>query len=358
MDEFEVSTLEYNNRLRLMESTLPQCEGLPRSEWISKCVILHNPFGTPVARGICVSISSDLVVGSAGPLGDLHVAVQISRSLCESEVPDEWRFSVRAWSITHVFYNGASFHDHEQRDIYNKLQSTPPSVTLKAGSRPYNSVIRQPTPQPTRKSSSLLTTADINSVSSQICCKKNCVQPFPRQKIEVLRQRMYSSTQFQFRQHLKLDVHRQIHDDGDGNSVVTLEGMDICLTAWRIIMGVSKTTFYRYADLAKAGTRAGAHGNLGTTKPRQGTLQATATLRCLLDKAADHMPHKSKALMSGERVVSMSLPSSWKWVDSLSQLNEVNERYGLNQISSSNLSKIQRVSFLEYDAKRPGDNFA
>jgi hypothetical protein len=60
----------------------------------------------------------------------------------------------------------------------------------------------------------------------------------------------------------------------------------------------------------------------------------------MLQKAADHMAHKSKALMSGVRVVSMSLPASWKWVDSLAQLNEVNDKYGLKEISSSNLSKI------------------
>lgn len=53
---------------------------------------------------------------------------------------------------------------------------------------------------------------------------------------------------------MKLDVHRWIHDDGEGNPVVTLVGMDVSLTAWKLITGVSKTTFYEYVHLAKART--------------------------------------------------------------------------------------------------------
>lgn len=90
---------------------------------------------------------------------------------------------------------------------------------------------------------------------------------------------------------MKLNVHRQIHDDGEGNSVDTLEGLDVCLSAWKLIMGVSKTIIYKYADLAKAGTWPSAHGNLGTSKPRQEILQVNATLSCLLKKVANDMLH-------------------------------------------------------------------
>ena len=39
-------------------------------------------------------------------------------------------------------------------------------------------------------------------------------------------------------------------------------------------------------------------------------------------------------------------------------MNEVNTSFGLKEVSLSNLSKIRQRSFEEYDAKRPGDNFA
>ena len=39
-------------------------------------------------------------------------------------------------------------------------------------------------------------------------------------------------------------------------------------------------------------------------------------------------------------------------------MNEVNKPFGLKDVSLSNVSKIRRHSFEEYDAKKPGDNFA
>jgi hypothetical protein len=84
-------------------------EGVPRHFWTTKCVSLHNDNGIAVGEGICHSVKSDLVVGSTGPLRNTQVAVQISKSLKPDEFPDDWRYSVRAWPIIHVFYNGASF---------------------------------------------------------------------------------------------------------------------------------------------------------------------------------------------------------------------------------------------------------
>jgi hypothetical protein len=50
-----------------------------------------------------------------------------------------------------------------------------------------------------------------------------------------------------FKNHLKLEVHRQIHMNVEGCRVVTLQGEEVCLVAWRHIMGLPETTFYRYA---------------------------------------------------------------------------------------------------------------
>jgi hypothetical protein len=79
-----------------------ECQGVPRHLWTTKCVYLHNDDRIAVGEGICYSIKSNLVVGSTGPLGDTQVAIQISKSLKLDEFPDDWRYSVRAWPITHV----------------------------------------------------------------------------------------------------------------------------------------------------------------------------------------------------------------------------------------------------------------
>ena len=97
-------------------------------------------------------------------------------------------------------------------------------------------------------------------------------------------------------------MHRQIHKDLAGKEWITLKGREVCPTAWWTIHGISKATFYRYKDMAKAGKQAEGHGNLELKKPRTHTLQATAMLRTLIVPDADKMPHKTRTLESGEKV--------------------------------------------------------
>ena len=138
------------------ETTAPLCDGTPRRLWMGKCVVLHRADGFPIARGICRNVSSDVVVGSNGPLGESHVAIQISSSLSMADVPDEWRYSIRAWPIEFVFYNGASFRDHELRAEYNSRiagLSTGPALIR---TWPYTSTARNPPHPTTTKSECLL----------------------------------------------------------------------------------------------------------------------------------------------------------------------------------------------------------
>ena len=123
-------------------------------------------------------------------------------------------------------------------------------------------------------------------------------------------------------------------------------------------MAVPESSFFRYAKHASENMVAQMHGNMGLRKPRPHTLQAIATLRCIMDKSTDHVPHRSQVLICGKKVVTKALPAIWKWKDTIPHVNEVNKSFGLKDMSLLNLSKIRRRSFEEYDAKRPGDNFA
>ena len=100
------------------------------------------------------------------------------------------------------------------------------------------------------------------------------------------------------------------------------------------------------------------HGNTGFFKPRSYIIHAIATLQCIVDKSTDHMSHRSQVLTCGKKVVTKVLQATWKWKVTFSKLNEVNNSFGLKDVSLSNLSKIHRRSFEEYDAKRLGDNFS
>jgi hypothetical protein len=132
----------------------------------------------------------------------------------------------------------------------------------------------------------------------------------------------------------------------------------VCSTTWQLIMGVSRATFFWYAEAATSGHRARRHGNYGSKKPREHIVQAIATLRYMLEKPADRMLHMSITMPTGEILVTKTLPSSFKWKDTLPALNSINSCLELKRISKSGLNKIVNTSFPKYEKKRDGDNFA
>ena len=75
---------------------IPECEGLPRRLWNTKCVTLYNEEGRLVGEGMCHSVKSDLVVGASGPLGDNHVAIHICRSHSEEDIPQDLVYALVA----------------------------------------------------------------------------------------------------------------------------------------------------------------------------------------------------------------------------------------------------------------------
>jgi hypothetical protein len=70
------------------------------------------------------------------------------------------------------------------------------------------------------------------------------------------------------------------------------------------------------------------------------------------------MSHRFRTLASGEKVVLKVFLATWKWKESIPELNTMNSTFGLKDVSISNLSKIRKLNFPEYDAKKLGDNFA
>ena len=139
---------------------------------------------------------------------------------------------------------------------------------------------------------------------------------------------------------------------------MTLKGIDVCPFAWMKIMGVSSSTFYCNAKFVAVGHAAQNHGNTGLRKPRSHTVVAIATLGAILNRHADHMPHKTRVLPFGKKVVAKVLPINFKWKDQIPLVDEHLADYGLLPLSASNLSKIRRLSYPEYYAKKRGDNFA
>jgi hypothetical protein len=97
---------------------------------------------------------------------------------------------------------------------------------------------------------------------------------------------------------------------------------------------------------------------LGLLKPQAHTMQVMATLRCILDRSADHMPHRSQILVFGEKVVLKVLRAMWKRKQSILEINTINSVFKLKNVLLSKLSKIWKLNFPEYDVKKLGDNFS
>jgi hypothetical protein len=92
--------------------------------------------------------------------------------------------------------------------------------------------------------------------------------------------------------------------------MITPESIDLCPIAWYTIMDVSRATYYHWKENAKNGMCTNHHINLGSKKLWIHTLQATATLRLMLEQSANHMPHKMQTLETRMKIVSKYLPSS------------------------------------------------
>ena len=107
----------------------PLCEGIPRRLWVGKYVVLYKNDEVPVAKGICRNVSSDVVIGTTGPLGDSHVAVQISSSLSMADVPDEWRYSIEhgLWSSSSTMVLASGTMKYEQNTT-PELPCFPPDL--------------------------------------------------------------------------------------------------------------------------------------------------------------------------------------------------------------------------------------
>ena len=138
----------------------------------------------------------------------------------------------------------------------------------------------------------------------------------------------------------KLEVHLNLHINTHGHKVVTLENVEVCCIAWYIIHAVSKADFYRFWKYSMLDCRSRFHGNSCTKKPRNATLQASATLSTIIVPLADAMSHKMRTLPLGEKL-QMVLPMGTKWTNILTDNNEVGCKAECGPISLFKLSVIK-----------------
>jgi len=106
-------------------------------------------------------------------------------------------------------------------------------------------------------------------------------------------------------------VEGQIHNfEGDQNQkAITLEGAKICIPAWYLIHGISKSTYHGYMSKYKDDIVSGSHGNKGVKRPRIGTVQVTSTMNAIIDENANQMPHQMRSIGHGRMDTLKFLPA-------------------------------------------------
>jgi hypothetical protein len=123
---------------------------------------------------------------------------------------------------------------------------------------------------------------------------------------------------------LRLGVHRQSYIGTTvSKSMFVLEGREVCMDAWQKIYGISKSNFYKYKGYARSGRRTQYHQNKGRKKVSMRKEQAIQTMKMLLVSKANSIPHKTRSLKTGEKVVQKILPNGTKWNGILETINEV-----------------------------------
>ena len=193
---------------------------------------------------------------------------------------------------------------------------------------PYRFIVRK---RSTGDKNSLVTrkTRDlqIRKVSSRDCCLRHCCQFLPQEKTLDIRRRFYLKS-FEERREYAISSGGHIHNfDGDENrKVITLDGMEVCIPAWYIIHGISKSAYHTYALMYKEGVLSGDHGNKGVKRPRVGTVQATGTMKAIIDENADQMPHQMRGIGHGRMDTLKYLSAGHNWKRVRTDANEVHSR--------------------------------
>ena len=166
--------------------------------------------------------------------------------------------------------------------------------------------------------------SEIQKVSIQDCCSRRCCQFIPQERTLMIQTKFYLKL-FDERHEYVITSAGHIHnfDEYGFLKVITLDGMEVCVPAWYIIHGISKSAYHTYAAMYKGGVLSGDHGNKGVKRPRVGTVQATGTMKSIIDESTDQMPHQMRDISNGRMDTLKYLLAGKNWKRVRRNANEV-----------------------------------
>lgn len=306
-----------------MERPIPNCTGIARDDWCKKEVTLVES-GMVVASAYVEFAKDWQSINGRTVLGDEYVGVVVCEVFhTQSALKPR---TLQRWHIKSVLYEGVSLYDHQRK--YNlAVEAEAARLGDRRGNRQYYSLRHTSRPVQRKRKDVLVEKRSIDETMATACCKRECVTQFNAALIETLRYELHHSDS-KSKDNIRLAIHKNFHYvPNTRKKVCVVEGKVICMSAWRMIYGVSKTDFYRYRAYAATGRRAQFHGSTGRRKTSSSAAQAVQTMSMLLTSAADSMPHRTRTkttgALKGQKVVEKILPAGTKWKNILEEVNKV-----------------------------------
>jgi hypothetical protein len=207
-----------------------------------------------------------------GRLGEDHVGVTILDVFIGDT---ETIMSHETWPITECsFPSGRSLQYTIDHFVALPVAEDPDAHFGRRRKEPYRFLVRKENIN-IKESQFIRKTSDteIRKVSSGRCCPKHCYQLFPQEHTLTIKQRFYLKS-FEDRREYGILARGQMHsiERDRKRKYFTLHGTGVCVTAWYIIHGIPKSTFFTYVDKFNSGIINLSHGNKECKRPRIGTV--------------------------------------------------------------------------------------
>ena len=190
--------------------------------------------------------------------------------------------------------------------------------------------------------------AEIHKVAMVDCCVLRCCQFGNRSKIMQARSNLWGQS-YSSRCTFILDCMSMAYkqgQEGDDCFEFSFDGKKVCNKAWYVMHGIGRSTFYRLKQKFINGAKIATHGNLGIIRKQTTHVEmAKAIIQGFIDNNADQMPHKLRTSMHGTRETQQVLPSMYKQVDILREVNDTLVSLNYKTLSQPTFSRLWNTVF-------------
>jgi hypothetical protein len=150
------------------------------------------------------------------------------------------------------------------------------------------------------KKEKALCSDEILLVHTKECCSQGCCQHIQREVVRTVRERYWSKS-YEDRKQEQINAITNTLHLVDGEKIVVLEGIAVCLEASRLIHNLGRTQFYTTKNAVIKGVKIPTHGNIGKRRMTERVSQAYMSIKGIIHESADHHPTKLRTMADNSR---------------------------------------------------------